>query len=110
MTYSSAVLDVRPDPQGGMPATFALSSPFPNPTRGGTALSLALPQEAEVSMSVLDVQGREVWSEPAHRYAAGRWTLKWDGQGARGVASTGVYLVRVRAGSQVMLRRVALLH
>ena len=108
VTDTTAVLDV--DPTGnGSPVNVSLSNPFPNPSHTGTTMSLALPREADVTMTVLDIQGRAIWSAPPRRYAAGRWTLRWDGMGSIGHASTGVYMVRVRAGSQVMIRRVAVL-
>jgi PKD repeat protein len=92
-----------------LPGEVSLSGAYPNPTTGGIELSLALPHESEVSMSVLDIQGREVWSTPLQRRAAGRWTLDWDGHTARGGASAGVYLARVRVGPQVLLRRFAII-
>jgi hypothetical protein len=48
-----------------------------------------------------------VWSAPAEHYAAGRWTLGWDGRTAHGLASTGIYLARVHVDSTWLLRRIA---
>jgi len=90
------------------PLALALSNPAPNPAHGRTTLLLALPHAADVEMSVLDVQGREVWREPARRFEPGRWPLAWDGSTARGAAPAGVYFARVRAGDATFLRRVAI--
>jgi len=102
---------------GSLPSSLAVSSPlqglalsdaFPNPTTGRVALSLTLQREDGVGMSVVDVQGREVWSAPARRYGAGRWALGWDGRTRGGSASDGIYFVRVRVGEQQFQRRIAI--
>jgi PKD repeat protein/glucose/arabinose dehydrogenase len=91
------------------PDGLELAKPYPNPTTGAIQLALALPSEETVSFAVLDIQGREVWSAPSRAYAAGRWTLTWDGRTAQGPANPGVYLLRVGIGRQVLMRRVAMI-
>jgi hypothetical protein len=95
--------------EAALPTRLALSSPFPNPTPDGISLSLSLPEAREVSVSVLDVQGREIWKLPARTYGAGRWALNWDGRTPRGPVSAGVYLARVRVGGETFLRRIAVI-
>ncbi len=85
----------------------ALSSAFPNPSNGGVSMALALPQAADVTVSVLDVLGRKVWSSPAQRFGAGRWSLHWDGRAPHGPAPAGLYLARIHAGDAVFTRRFA---
>ncbi len=58
---------------------------------------------------MLDVQGRIVWKAPDQRYTAGRWTLRWNGHGAHGRASPGIYMLRVGVGGRHMVRRVVLI-
>ena len=50
-----------------------------------------------------------MWSGPSRTYAAGRWTLAWDGQSTQGPVSPGVYLFRVTIGREVLLRRIAVI-
>jgi hypothetical protein len=92
------------------PGRLELSNAYPNPTHSGVFFSLALPEGQEVAFSVFDIQGREVWSDPPREFGAGRWTIGWDGMGRGGPARTGVYLARVRVGSQVLLRRLMVIH
>jgi hypothetical protein len=82
-----------------------MSAPIPNPTNGRTRFWLTLPKPARVRMAVHDVQGREVWSSEARDFAAGRWSLEWDG----GRARAGVYLLRVEAGDARWVRRIAVI-
>jgi PKD repeat protein len=91
------------------PDGLELAKPYPNPTTGAIQLALALPSEETVSFAVLDIQGREVWSAPSRAYAAGRWTLAWDGHTAQGPVNPGVYLLRVTIGHEVLLRRIAVI-
>ena len=92
---------------GGPIGSIALSSAFPNPSNGGVSMALALPQAADVSVEVLDVLGRRVWSSPEQRFGAGRWSLHWDGYGTHGSAPAGLYLARIHAGDAVFTRRFA---
>jgi flagellar hook assembly protein FlgD len=90
------------------PEALSLSAAYPNPTTGAVAMSLTLPRDQDVSLSVLDIQGREVWRTPAEHYTAGRWSVSWDGRGNRGPVKTGVYLANIQVGEKVFLRRFAI--
>jgi glucose/arabinose dehydrogenase/chitodextrinase len=87
------------------PRSLALSAARPNPAREGVHLTLDLPRSESVALAVFDLQGREVWSRPAHPYGAGRWDLAWDGRVAHQRAPAGVYLFRARIGSAQLTRR-----
>jgi hypothetical protein len=96
-------------PGAELPRALSLSSAFPNPTNGGVELRLALPQRIDVSLSVLDIQGREVWRTPTRQYGPGTRSLGWDGRSGQGPVRSGIYLARVRAGEQILLRRFAII-
>jgi hypothetical protein len=102
---STRPLSVVTGPAGidSAPSVLSLSEATPNPGRGIVTLFLQLPKPAPVSVTVHDVQGRDVWSTTAREYAAGRWPLRWDATGM----SPGVYLMRVRIGDLDRVRRVA---
>ena len=89
-------------------ASFALSAAFPNPTRQAVAFTLRLGAAAEVSFSVFDVAGREVWSERTV-LPSGATTLRWPLTGASGArVPNGLYLARVerRGGDTATARFV----
>jgi hypothetical protein len=54
-----------------------------------------------VDLAIYDLMGREVRVLARGRtFAAGRWSLGWDGrQGDGQAAGAGVYFVRLRAGA-----------
>jgi hypothetical protein len=88
------------------PQVLALSEPRPNPSRGEVGFALDLPRAADVSWSVYDLQGRELYSA-RQSHGAGRMSWSWAGRtrdGAR--AGAGLYLVRVQVEDQVFTRRI----
>ena len=64
----------------------------------------------QVRVDVYDVQGRRVRSLLDTVYGAGGHTVVWDGvDDAGGQAASGVYVVRVQAGSIEDFRKVVLI-
>ena len=86
---------------------FALDPVFPNPAPKGARIGFALPRAAQVRMSLLDVQGREVARLADGPYPAGRHDLKWNGRGAGGAVSSGLYFVRLEVAGRTFIRRMA---
>jgi hypothetical protein len=89
----------------GIPESFALHQNYPNPFNPATTIRLDLPAAADVSMAVYDILGRRtaVLAEGPHPAGSHRFT--WDGRSA----ASGVYIVRVQAGSFSAVRRILLL-
>jgi len=85
-----------------------LDPPVPNPAFGRTRARFALPAAMPAGLAVLDVSGRIVKTLlPEEVRAAGAGSAEWDGTEASGAhARPGVYFFRLRAGSQVVVRRV----
>jgi hypothetical protein len=77
------------DPPGGpgtlptLPTEFALGPPTPNPSRGDTRFSLALPQPARVTMTVFDVSGRQLGDGVSQEMDAGYHQLYWRTSNSR---------------------------
>jgi FlgD Ig-like domain len=95
----------------GPPATIRgveLDMPVPNPAYGRTRVRFALPGTMTAGLDVLDVAGRIVKTlVPYGVQEAGARTAEWDGTiegGSR--AAAGIYFVRLRAGSNQLVRRV----
>ena len=85
---------------GAAPPRLALSIASGNPSPGATTLRFALPADANVSLGIYDVAGRQV-RDLAHGWrAAGVQSVAWDGRDDSGaVVAPGVYMAAVRAGS-----------
>ncbi|MBS1261098.1 MAG: Peptidylarginine deiminase [Calditrichaeota bacterium] len=75
---------------GAPPAEFALGEPYPNPFNPATSLTVTLPEDAELTVAVYNVSGREVATLADGRYSAGEHRLTLDGS----KLASGVYFVR----------------
>ncbi len=89
---------------GGAVTEFALSPVVPNPAHGLTRFAFALPREANVRLSVHDVQGRERLLLANGSFAAGRHTLEWNAQGSSAL-DAGLYFVRLQVPGRTITHR-----
>ncbi len=84
---------------GSAPA-FVLGVPRPTPTSGRTEVSFELPGTVPVEAAIYNAQGRLIRMLERATLAAGSHLLHWDGTlDGGGNASSGVYWIRVAAGS-----------
>ncbi len=97
------------------PREFSLSN-YPNPFHASTSIRFDLPHEAEVDLTILDLQGRTVKQLAASRYHAGAHHLHWRGETESGArAAAGIYFMRLHYRSQLaqtsnsLVRRLVLL-
>ena len=82
------------------PAVFSLADNYPNPFNPTTTLQYALPQAADVALTVYNVLGQPVRTLVAERQAAGRYAVEWDATNDQGHRlSAGLYFYRLQAGS-----------
>jgi hypothetical protein len=84
----------------------ALGAISPTPTSGPARIAFALPREAHVRLTVIDLQGREVATVADATYPAGRHEAAWSGRGSRGALPAGVYALRMQALGHAFVRRV----
>ena len=84
------------------PRVFALDAPFPNPFRGQTTLTFALPTADEIRLEVFDALGRQVATVAEGMRPAGTYEVTFA---ARDLPP-GLYLARLTAGSQTATRRL----
>ena len=96
-----AELDLLPD-------HFELLQNFPNPFSNSTTIPFNLPEDEVVSLTVYDLLGKRV-ATLVHQETlkAGRHIAVWDGYGMAGKhIASGVYFVRIKAGSFTDTRKV----
>lgn len=87
--------------RGAVPAGMTLSQNYPNPFNPSTTISFAIPQAADVTLRVFDVNGREVALVAQGGFAAGTHTLVFDASDL----PSGLYSYRLES-SGVILSRV----
>lgn len=101
---------VNTDPKEWIPGTFALASIFPNPANPSTTITYELPQVSDVSVTIYDLAGRQVWSRDHHVQSTGRHSLQWEGVNQDGAEVTsGVYIVQLSTPEWSESRKVVVL-
>lgn len=88
-----------------IPSEVQLSPAFPNPFNPETSLHFTLPEMQQVHVQVFNLSGQEVLAQPPKTEPAGRHDLHLDMSGF----SSGVYLLRLTAGSVQQHQKLLLL-
>ena len=86
-----------------LPTAFALADNFPNPFNPTTTIQYALPQAADVELTVYNVVGQPVRTLVAEHQSAGRYAVEWDATNDSGHSlSSGLYFYRLQAGGEFL--------
>lgn len=97
---------VRESNTGEIVTDFALKPAYPNPFNPSTNIDFDIAEPATVNIEVYDVMGRKVATLIEQKtYAQGSHSVRFDAQGL----SSGMYLVRMRAGLFTNTQRITLL-
>jgi hypothetical protein len=89
----------------GLPSDFRLGQNYPNPFNPTTVIPFDLAKSGMVQLSVFDVTGRKVSTLVNTSMSAGRHMVTFN---AAGIPS-GVYIVRLEAGGQLMTSKLTLI-
>jgi hypothetical protein len=96
-------------PASPVASVMRLGMSSPNPFGAQTRLAFTVARPMSVSLDVLDTSGRLVRRLLNDPLAVGDQSATWDGTDSQGRrVPPGIYLYRLRAGSEIQSRRVAL--
>ena len=85
------------------PEAFALANNYPNPFNPATTIKYALPQAADVQLTVYNVVGQPVRMLVADHQSAGRYVVEWDATNNNGHSlASGMYFYRLQAGEEFL--------
>jgi hypothetical protein len=87
-----------------IPADVTLLNAYPNPFQARSRIGYSIPEPLDVNLSVFDMLGRLVAVLTNEQHAPGRHDVAFDGNGL----PSGVYVVRLEAGSTVLVRTMIL--
>ncbi len=83
---------------------------YPNPFNPETSISFELDAPAATTVEVFDVRGRKINTIMNEKLLPGSHTCRWDGKDYNGTTtSSGIYLFRIRSGSEQWVQRAMLL-
>ena len=95
---------------GNVPDEFILYANYPNPFNPVTSLRYDLPKQAQVTLTIYDLMGREVTQLVNTTQESGYRSVQWDATDSFGKpVSAGVYLYQIRAGEFVQTKKMVLL-
>jgi uncharacterized protein (TIGR02145 family) len=87
-----------------IPDAYELYNAYPNPFNPTTTIYFAIPKDTEVSISVYNLQGREVVSLANDNYDAGYHRLVWNAN----TYGSGIYFVRMVSGEFISTQKLML--
>jgi hypothetical protein len=85
-----------------VPASIGLDPAYPNPFNGTTVIRFRTSERTRLSLDVIDLLGRRVATLADGLHSAGEYTTVWNADGV----SSGVYLVRLQAGTDLHTRKI----
>ncbi|MCI0596575.1 MAG: T9SS type A sorting domain-containing protein, partial [candidate division Zixibacteria bacterium] len=93
-----------------LPASFELGQNYPNPFNPTTTIQYALPEPAQVELTIFNTLGQVVRTLMDGHQGAGYHQIVWDGKDEAGRSvSTGIYLYQIKAGDLVETKKMQLI-
>lgn len=93
-----------------VPTVFKLEQNYPNPFNPETTINYELPIMARVTIRIYDPLGREIRTLINQVQPAGRHQIVWDGKDKKAFdVPSGIYLLEIRSGEFVKVRKMTLL-
>jgi hypothetical protein len=97
------------DLESDVPTKLTFTGNYPNPFGGATTIEFALPERADVRLTVYDVMGRQVATLADGAMGAGTHQVRWSGEGDGGQSlGSGVYLMRLQVGDETRTGRLTI--
>ena len=88
-----------------MPTELTLSKAFPNPFNPSTSMSIFVPADGAVNLSVYNVMGQKVATLHSGNMSAGNHTVTWNASDM----TSGMYFVRAESQAGVAVQKVMLM-
>ncbi len=86
-----------------LPTELSLAQNYPNPFNSSTIIQFSLPQEQDVTLTLINVLGQEVQQLiRGQHFAPGTHQVRLDGSGL----ASGIYFYRLETANQTMIRKL----
>jgi len=94
-----------------IPSIFSVSDNYPNPFNPRTEFTVSIPEKSHVVVNIYDILGRQVALLAEGDYTAGRYRMEWAGMTSmNAVAPSGVYLLVVQAGNDMITHKMIMMN
>lgn len=92
-----------------VPLVNGINSIYPNPFNPFTTISFSMEKDAPVEINIYNQKGQMVRSLAASSMTKGNHRLGWDGRDDNGKSvSSGIYLMKLKLGSELFSRKLTL--
>ena len=92
------------------PRAMSLSQNYPNPFNPTTSINYVLPEATTVELVIYNALGQEVKTLKAGHYAAGNYSVTWNGLDHAGNSiASGLYIYTLTAGDQSISKKMLML-
>ena len=88
-----------------IPDKYSLEQNYPNPFNPTTTIKFALPEAAEVTLTIYNTLGQKVAELVNSKLEAGYYTYQWNGRNT----ATGMYIYELRTGNYVSVKKMMLI-
>ncbi len=96
--------------EGTPSGSLSITASAPNPFRSAIQIQFSLAGDAEVDAAIYDVNGRLVAALMQSTLSGGAHSVWWDGRGASdAVMPEGLYFLSIKAGGEVVTRKVVVI-
>ena len=93
-----------------LPEEYSLQQNYPNPFNPSTQINFYIPKDEFVSISVLDIKGREVATILHGKQMAGSKSVRWNGIDHQGkILPSGIYICLMKTNNLILKRKMILL-
>ena len=93
-----------------LPEEYSLQQNYPNPFNPSTKINFYLPKDEFVSISILDIKGREVATILHGKQMAGSKSVRWNGIDHQGkILPSGIYICLMKTNDLILKRKMILL-
>ncbi len=88
-----------------IPENFSFSQNYPNPFNAQTMIQYSLSEQADVSIDIFDILGRNVVNIAEGLMPAGKHLAVWDAS----EQASGIYFYRIKAGDKIETKKMVLM-
>lgn len=93
-----------------IPKQFSLYQNYPNPFNPVTTIKFDLPADGKVNIAVYNILGQQVRTLVDRDFAAGTYSVTWDGKNDRGrIAASGIYIYQIKTDKFTQARKMLFL-
>jgi hypothetical protein len=103
-------VDDNQSTSGQIADEFKLGAAYPNPFNSSVNIPYTLPSESNIKITIYDILGREAALLLNQEKTAGNHIVHWNGKNMNNITSpSGIYFVRMEAGSFSQTQKIMLL-